>query len=164
MARLSLRSFAAVGSFMATGFLTASLIPTSGNFLRDSLESAGRNLPTTASTAIGIALAVLSCVLALPGIFRKLPESISDEEKEQFRNDKSKILPAMIGGVLFATGLIVAKMTVMSKVHGFLNLRGLPTGGWDPTLVCVVGGGVIVSFISYQLVSGHNLIKVSEIV
>lgn len=38
-------------------------------------------------------------------------------------------------------------------------MKGFDNGTWDPTLMCVMGGGLLVSFSSYQFVKGHNIFK-----
>ncbi|KAL7463908.1 hypothetical protein ACHAXS_004286 [Conticribra weissflogii] len=53
-------------------------------------------------------------------------------------------------------------MTLASKIYGFLDVKGIKGGYWDPTLVCVMGGGLVVSFISYQWVKGFNVFKNSK--
>jgi hypothetical protein len=98
---------------------------------------------------------------ALPSLFRSIPPNSTDIEKEEIANDYRKIGPSIISGALFALGLVISKMTVSSKIYGFLNVKGIKDGTWDPTLVCVMGGGFFVSFISYQWVKGFNVFKVS---
>ena len=51
-------------------------------------------------------------------------------------------------------------MVIYSKLFGFLDVTLIPRGAWDPTLILVMGGGVAVSFASYQFVDGFNIIKV----
>jgi len=63
--------------------------------------------------------------------------------------------------MFFSLGLVVSQMTISSKIYGFLNVKGLSDGTWDPTLACVMGGGLVVSFASYQFVKGFNVFKVS---
>lgn len=50
-------------------------------------------------------------------------------------------------GVVFGFGLAISGMTEPTKVIGFLNVR---SGQWDPSLMCVLGGAVLVSFASYR--------------
>ena len=50
-------------------------------------------------------------------------------------------------------------MTNSNKIVGFLNVTGIKDGTWDPTLVCVMGGGLLVSVLSYQWVKGFNVVK-----
>ena len=67
----------------------------------------------------------------------------------------------MFAAMFFSLGLVVSQMTISSKIYGFLNVKGISDGTWDPTLACVMGGGLVVSFASYQFVKGFNVLKVS---
>lgn len=58
----------------------------------------------------------------------------------------SKLLAA-VSGALFGVGLVLASMTDPTRVIGFLDLRA-----WDPTLMFVMGGGVISYGVFYRLV------------
>jgi uncharacterized membrane protein YedE/YeeE len=55
-------------------------------------------------------------------------------------------LLAFFVGLLFATGLAISQMTVPARVIGFLDFFG----EWDPTLLGVMGGGVIVYFALFR--------------
>ena len=55
-------------------------------------------------------------------------------------------------GLIFGLGLIVAGMSDPAKVLGFLDLGAIPAGGWDPSLLFVMAGGVGVTLIGYRLV------------
>ena len=48
-------------------------------------------------------------------------------------------------GLLFGLGLLISGMTDPSKVLGFLDLAGT----WDPSLVFVMGGGVMVGVLGF---------------
>jgi uncharacterized membrane protein YedE/YeeE len=72
-------------------------------------------------------------------------------------NYQRKALPAVASGALFAVGLFVSGMIFPAKIFGFLNLAGISNGTFDLTLVTVMCGGVVVSFLSYQLVKGYNV-------
>lgn len=143
---------------MATGIAAATCIAPD-SVLRDGSDDLAKYLPTDASDAVGRLVAVAACVAAaLPGFLRLLrggPDAGNDD-------DRRKIPAAALGGALFAIGLTVSRMTVPSKLLGFLNLRGFASGGagWDPTLACVMGGGLAVSFASYQFASGFGVLKV----
>jgi len=50
-------------------------------------------------------------------------------------------------GLLFGLGLIVSGMTDPGKVLGFLDLAG----NWDPSLLFVMGGAVLVAGIGFRL-------------
>ena len=55
---------------------------------------------------------------------------------------------ALIAGILFGAGLVVAGMTDPAKVLAFLTLNA----HWDPTLIFVLGSAVIVTTVGYMLV------------
>ena len=55
-------------------------------------------------------------------------------------------------GLIFGSGLVIAGMSDPAKVLNFLDLAAIPSGGWDPSLAFVMGGGVIVTFIGYKYV------------
>jgi uncharacterized membrane protein YedE/YeeE len=47
---------------------------------------------------------------------------------------------AVLAGVIFALGLVIADMTSPARVIGFLDI----TGSWDPTLAFVMAGAIAV--------------------
>lgn len=51
-------------------------------------------------------------------------------------------------GLLFGVGLVVSGMADPNKILNFLDFAGT----WDPSLLFVMGGAVIVAFIGYRLV------------
>jgi uncharacterized membrane protein YedE/YeeE len=60
----------------------------------------------------------------------------------------SRLISALISGLVFALGLGVAGMTDANKVIGFLNLAG----EWDPSLAFVMVGAVGVHVLLYRLI------------
>ncbi|MEH6404758.1 MAG: DUF6691 family protein [Sneathiella sp.] len=54
---------------------------------------------------------------------------------------------ATIAGVLFGYGLALSGMLSPSKIVGFLDV----TGNWDPSLAFVMGGAVMVTFVSFKI-------------
>lgn len=58
-----------------------------------------------------------------------------------------RILPPLASGLLFGAGLTVSGMTDPERVRGFLDIFGK----WDPTLVFVMGGAVIVMAIAWRI-------------
>jgi len=52
---------------------------------------------------------------------------------------------ALISGILFGLGLTVSQMVNPQKVLGFLDVAGQ----WDPSLLLVMGGGVLVTVLSF---------------
>ncbi len=59
-----------------------------------------------------------------------------------------QIIAALVAGLLFGLGLTISSMIDPAKVLAFLDV----TGAWDPSLLFVLGGAVIVSFIGTQLI------------
>lgn len=57
-------------------------------------------------------------------------------------------LVALIAGVLFGLGLGLSQMIDRDRVLGFLDVGGI----WDPTLLFVLSGAVIVTVITFRWV------------
>ena len=58
------------------------------------------------------------------------------------------IFVPLISGIIFGIGLVIAGMTNPSKVMGFLNVFG----NWDPSLMFVMGGAIIVSMPTFLII------------
>jgi uncharacterized membrane protein YedE/YeeE len=58
-----------------------------------------------------------------------------------------RALTALLSGSIFGFGLSLSGMLDPARVRGFLDI----TGKWDPSLVFVLGGAVIVAAIAYQV-------------
>ena len=58
------------------------------------------------------------------------------------------LIAALACGALFGAGLALSGMTDVARVIGFLDLAG----DWDPTLMFVMGGGLLVSLPLFQLI------------
>ena len=54
---------------------------------------------------------------------------------------------ALLSGLIFGIGLIVAGMANPAKVLGFLDLAGL----WDPSLALVMGGAIAVGSVAFAI-------------
>lgn len=54
---------------------------------------------------------------------------------------------ALLSGLIFGCGLILAGMANPAKVLAFLDLAGL----WDPTLAAVMGGAIAVGLIAFKI-------------
>lgn len=61
---------------------------------------------------------------------------------------KLKPIAGYLAGLLFGLGLAVGGMTDPARVIGFLDLAG----AWDPTLMFVLGGAVMTTFVGYRWV------------
>ena len=48
---------------------------------------------------------------------------------------------SLLSGIIFGIGLIISGMTNPEKVIGFLSI----THNWDPSLIFVMGGGILVT-------------------
>jgi len=57
-------------------------------------------------------------------------------------------LAALFSGVVFGLGLSMAQMTNPDKVLNFLDM----TGTWDPSLLLVLGGAVVLSAVAFHFV------------
>ncbi len=58
------------------------------------------------------------------------------------------LISSLVGGTLFGLGLCVSQMVNPARVIGFLDV----TGTWDPTLIFVMLGALIVVIPSYKLI------------
>ena len=58
-----------------------------------------------------------------------------------------KVIIGYLAGLLFGLGLAIGGMTDPARVLNFLDV----SGAWDPTLLFVLGGAVVTTFIGYQL-------------
>jgi uncharacterized protein len=148
LARLSKRSFVAVLTFMTWAVFTATIsygIP-SFSALRDVLttEEPWNDYNTwmyVSYTITGIVTAVAACVVMM--------------YSRQSALSMKKLVPGVLGGLLFCAGLFVSRMIYKARVLSFLDVSGFADASWDPTLIYVMSGGLLVSFLSYQWVEGH---------
>ncbi|MFB9794027.1 YeeE/YedE family protein [Shinella granuli] len=62
------------------------------------------------------------------------------------------MLTALAAGLLFGLGLAISGLLNPAKVKAFLDI----TGAWDPSLIFVLGAGVIVAFIGYRIAFAVN--------
>jgi uncharacterized membrane protein YedE/YeeE len=58
---------------------------------------------------------------------------------------------ALISGVIFGIGLAVSRMIDPRKILNFLDVASIPSGGWDPSLAFVMGGGLLVAAVGLRL-------------
>ena len=57
------------------------------------------------------------------------------------------IVLAGVAGLVFGAGLLISGMTQPAKVIGFLDVRA-----WDPSLMFVMGGGVLVYMVALRAI------------
>jgi uncharacterized protein len=61
-------------------------------------------------------------------------------------------LASFICGFVFGLGLLISGMMRPSKVLGFLDVFGIPSGAWDPSLAVVMAAGLAVAGMGYALI------------
>src|SRR5262245_32836594 len=61
-------------------------------------------------------------------------------------------IASLICGFIFGLGLLISGMTQPTKVLGFLDIVGIGTGTWDPSLAVVMAAALVVSGIGIMLV------------
>lgn len=57
-------------------------------------------------------------------------------------------LAILLSGLLFGAGVTISGMVNPMKVLNFMDIFGL----WDPTLIFVMGAGLVVTFLGYRIV------------
>jgi uncharacterized membrane protein YedE/YeeE len=70
-----------------------------------------------------------------------------------------QLLIALIVGLVFGIGLIVAGMTDPAKVQGFLDLAG----NWDPSLAFVMGGAILVGLLAFRFAGKRERSLLGEV-
>lgn len=58
-----------------------------------------------------------------------------------------QIVAALVSGLVFGLGLVISGMVNPAKVLNFLDIAGT----WDPSLILVMAGAVVVTFAGYRL-------------
>jgi uncharacterized protein len=66
------------------------------------------------------------------------------------------VLLQFIVGLIFGLGLVLSGMSNPAKVLNFLDLGGIASGTWDPSLAFVMAGAVAVTFAGYRWVLGRS--------
>jgi hypothetical protein len=160
LARFSKRSLIATCTFTGVSMLTTYLTSP----LR-SWAAATAFLRTTATTNMSpvasglfMAASVLAAMVA-PALSAK---KVVTMDKEQAENEDRKLLGASLSGAMFAAGLAISGMAKSSKVHDFLCLSGVSHGSYDPTLMVVMGSGILASWLGYQFVNGWSMVRPPE--
>ena len=59
-----------------------------------------------------------------------------------------RALAGLAAGLVFGIGLVISGMFNPAKVLNFLDIAGT----WDPSLIFVMGGALVVTFIGYRVV------------
>lgn len=67
--------------------------------------------------------------------------------------NRKALATAFVAGLLFSVGLGISGMTQPEKVSGFLDVFGQ----WDPALMGVMGGGILVALIFFRRVMARGV-------
>ncbi|WP_292286506.1 DUF6691 family protein [Marivita sp.] len=62
-----------------------------------------------------------------------------------------KLIAIYLIGVIFGVGISISGMANPAKVINFFDIAGI----WDPSLIFVMGGALVTTFIGYKLVFGR---------
>ena len=65
---------------------------------------------------------------------------------------------SLLAGVIFGAGLTLSDMVNPARVLNFLDV----TGGWDPTLIFVMAGGLAVTTLGYKFIFRRSSPLVDE--
>jgi uncharacterized protein len=65
-------------------------------------------------------------------------------------------LASLICGFIFGSGLVISGMVRTTKVLGFLDVFGIPSGTWDPSLIVVMAAGLVVTGIGFAIIRPHT--------
>jgi len=63
-----------------------------------------------------------------------------------------RIIITYIIGLIFGLGIMISGMANPAKVLNFFDVAG----SWDPSLIFVMGGALVVTFIGYRLIFGKG--------
>ena len=63
-------------------------------------------------------------------------------------NSGSRLIVSLSAGALFGFGLSLSGMIDPARVTGFLDVM---SGHWDPSLLFVLGGAVLVAFVGFRI-------------
>jgi uncharacterized membrane protein YedE/YeeE len=63
-----------------------------------------------------------------------------------------KLIATYLIGLVFGTGIAISGMANPAKVLNFFDI----VGTWDPSLIFVMGGALVTTFIGYKLVFGRT--------
>ena len=146
--RLSIRSFIAVPTFMASGIATASILNLIGPIPP---QISIPNSVLDPYSYFPIILLHLSQAAALFSIFYTIIT-----EKTLI----SKLTPLiyLLTGLTFGLGLLISGMCSRTKILNFLTI----SSNWDPSLIFVMCSAVTLNFITFQLVMRQNKAIFSE--
>jgi uncharacterized membrane protein YedE/YeeE len=135
LARLSRRSIVAVATFMAAGVCTAAAL---------SLAT-----PAGANAVAPLSVAPLATLASSP-LVPMVAFSASAAALALTAAAGDSLAHALVTGTTFGLGLSISGMVHPQKVSGFLDVTGRH-GPWDPSLACVMAGGLALSAAGYAV-------------
>eukprot|EP00607_Mallomonas_marina_P004584 CAMPEP_0182425940 /NCGR_PEP_ID=MMETSP1167-20130531/12430_1 /TAXON_ID=2988 /ORGANISM="Mallomonas Sp, Strain CCMP3275" /LENGTH=305 /DNA_ID=CAMNT_0024607041 /DNA_START=271 /DNA_END=1188 /DNA_ORIENTATION=+ len=157
LSRLSLRSLAAVGTFMSSGAVSAYLFHEARVLNLDFLNHLNITSYVSQKTVIigSIATVLLTnyCRDIYDYVTRKKSLSVSWSEIKDH-------MISFFSGTIFGIGLAYSGMSDPARVINFLNFTGAK--GWDPTLMAVMGGAVGLKTLVNTLVVTQPTLQKSE--
>ena len=112
-------------------------------------------MPTV--TAVMVGLTAYGSIVASSSKAKQVDGDNNKPDETQAKLDKR--IPAALAGVVSAAGLSISTMVYPAAVRSFLDLGGIGLGTWDPTLMFVMMGGLLTSFMAYQFVPNHGVIS-----
>jgi len=151
LSRFSIRSLVAVATFMSTGALTAFLSRQTPLKLLLTETS-----PITTPASVIPVLAVFCTAAAF--LYKKQKKSIPELKERKTWNVIINHLATFALSNLFGVGLGISGMCNPERVLMFLDFTSQK--GWDPTLIGVMGGGVIFNAIAFYSMYVSKSLKV----
>lgn len=67
-----------------------------------------------------------------------------------------RLLAALVAGLVFGAGLAISEMINPAKVLAFLDVAGIASGTWDPSLALVMAGALAVAAPAYHLAARRS--------
>jgi uncharacterized protein len=61
-------------------------------------------------------------------------------------------LASLVCGFIFGWGLFISGMVQPAKILDFLDVLGIPSGAWDPSLAVVMAAALAVTTVGYALI------------
>lgn len=147
LARLSKRSFAAVGTFMSTALVTASVLQSSMSAAAPpALDEMRRSIAPSSWLLI-------ACMAGAPGLLGMLTGHARRTGKSALNGISHALLHVCRGG-LFATGLVLSGMIHAGKTLSFLDVSG--ASPWDPSMAAVFAAALPLSYAGFRRVSASG--------
>lgn len=73
-----------------------------------------------------------------------------------------RAIASLVCGFIFGWGLFISGMVKPSKILGFLDFFGAPSGNWDPSLIVVMAAALAVTTVGYALLRRRQPILESQ--